>query len=285
MGILTDEISKILGEKKEIKYQNMGSVGPGTTVMIPENAVKSDGSVDIIIQIRGIAGGDLKTAGKLGLNAVVITAEAGGIGSKENQEMFGNASFVNSAVSKVLGFLQKKFPDKKIHRGKLALSWFSGGYAAGRNILMQRKAIPGGIDAAISIDGMHDAPGTPGMQAYIDFAKEVAKDPNKKFVVIHSAVNPGKYTSTTQAADQIVNNLGIQRAPVEQWNGQGTKPKTKAQLGGVEVTQLYDKEQPYMAKDEHGVTRPNVRGQTSGGQHIDALDWGVNNAFKELGWN
>lgn len=283
-GLITNIIENALKNKKSISFTNLGSVGPGTTVMIPQNPVKGNGEVDFVFQIRGISGGDTKTASKLGLNAVVITAEAGGLGSKENLAQFGSANFINNGIAKVLGFLQKKYPDKKLTRGKLAVSWFSGGYAAGRNILAERNKIPGGIDAAISIDGMHDAPGTEGAKAYLDFAKEVAKDPNKKFVVIHSAVNPGKYTSTTQSADYLLNQMNLQRQKIEQWNGQGTKPAGQAELGGFKTIQLYDQEQPYVAKDESGKVRPNVPGKTSGWQHIDSLNWGLENAFKELKW-
>src|SRR5258708_7930282 len=109
-------------EKPKLTFKPIGSVGPGTTVMIPPNPVKSDGSVDFVFIIRGLAGGDTKTASQLGVNAVIITAEAGGLGSKENQAAFGRASFINESIAKVLANLKQMYPDKPVHRGKLAIS-------------------------------------------------------------------------------------------------------------------------------------------------------------------
>lgn len=282
---LENEISSEKKEKKEIQFQNLGSVGPGTTVMVSTNAVKPDGAVDIVINIRGIPGGDTKTASSLGVNAVVITAEAGGLGSKENQSQFGNASFINKAVGMVLGSLKKKYPEKNIHRGKLVVSGFSGGGGAIAGLLTQRQQVTGGIDGVIINDGLHANPGTPAMNAVLEYAKEAEKNPDKaKFSLIHTAVNPGKYISTSKTADYLLQELGLERQKLEgEWNGVGPKPSSQAQRGGVKITQLYDQEQPYMAKDPTtGKVRPNVMGATSGGQHISSLHW-MPNAFADIG--
>lgn len=285
-GILTQTVQKAIQNPISPKptFKTLGSVGPGTTLMMPANPVKADGSVDIVINIRGIAGGDVGFASSLGVNAVIISAEAGGLGSKQCQEKFGNAAFVNGAVSKVIGFLQKQFPDKNVHRGKLIVSGFSGGGGAIAQMLTQKDQIQGGLNGVLINDGLHANPGTPEMNAVLDYAKEAEKNPDKyKFSLIHSAVNPGKYISTTQTADYLLNQLNLQRKPIDQtWNGVGPKPVSQAKAGGFVVTQLYDKEQPYMAKDDKGQLRPNVMGKTSGGQHISALHW-MPNAFKDIG--
>ena len=280
-----DPISQEKKEPKKIEFQNLGSVGPGTTVMIPTNPVKPDGAVDIVINIRGIPGGDTKTASSLGVNAVIVTAEAGGLGSKENQSQFGNAAFINKAVNTVLGHLKKKYPEKNIHRGKLVVSGFSGGGGAIASLLTQKENVPGGIDGIIINDGLHANPGTPAMNAVLEYAREAEKNPDKyRFSLIHSAVNPGKYISTTQTANYLLQQLGMERQKHEQeWNGIGPKPASQASKGGVKITQLYDQEQPYMAKDpQTGQLRPNVMGLTSGGQHISSLHW-MPNAFADIG--
>jgi predicted esterase len=285
-GILTRFVATSLpaASSSAPKFQTLGSVGPGTSVMMPENPVKPDGSVDIVVNIRGIPGGDAKTAASLGVNAIVVTAEAGGLGSKENQARFGNANFINEAVSKVLGFLQQKFPDKNIHRGRLVVSGFSGGGGAIASLLTERNKIKGGVDGVVINDGLHANPGSPGMQAVLDYAKEAAQHPDKyKLNVIHTAVNPGKYISTTQTANYLLQQLGMSRNSYSgEWSGVGPKPVSEASKGGVKVVQLYDKEQPYMAKDpKTGVVRPNVLNETSGGQHISSLQW-MPNAFQGI---
>lgn len=255
--------------------------GPGTTTMVPENPVQNDGTVNIVINIRGIAGGDTKGAASLGVNAVIVTAEKGGLGSAENQKEYGNANFVNRCVSTIISSLQKQYPDKNVHRGKLIVSGFSGGGASIAAILAQESQVQGGIDGAIINDGLHANPGTPEMNGVLNYAKEAQKNPNKKLNIIHTAVEPGKYISTTQTSDYLLNQLNLKRNPVENWNGIGVKPISRASSGGVTITQLYDEQQPYMARDEQGKIRPNVMGKTSGGQHISSLKW-MPNAFKDI---
>lgn len=276
-GLLSKIVEDSLGIKN--KFKSLGSVGPGTTVLMPENPIKADGSVDIIINIRGIAGGDTKTASNMGVNAVIVTAEAGGLGSKENAESFGYASFVNDSVSKVLGFIKKQFPDKNVHRGKLIISGFSGGGSAIANILSQKDKVNGPIDGVLFNDALHASPNDPRLNAIIEYAKEAEKDPSKKFKLIHTAVVPGSYASTTDVADYILKQLNLNRKSTDSHGEIG--PVSEAKSGGVTITQLYDRKDPYMVRDSNGQLKANIPG-TAGWQHIKSLEWGNRNAFKDL---
>lgn len=279
-GVVSDLVEKSFA--KPTNYRTLGSVGRGTTVMMPENPVKPDGSVDIIFQIRGMAGGDTKTASSIGKNAVIITAEAGGKGSKENLEAYGSPAFINESVAKVLGTLKQNFPDKNVHLGKLTVSSFSGGGSATAQLLMNRQSLPKGSQPPkfVFIDGLHSDPKGNVMKAVVDYAKEVKDNPQAgELSIIHTAVVPGGYASTTQVADSLLGQLGLQRQPTNQPQGEGdiVRPTSAARAGGLSVVQLYDTKQPYMAKDPRsGEVRPNVPG-TAGWQHIKALDWGLKN--------
>lgn len=280
-GIVSDLVEKTFS-KPATTYRTLGSVGRGTTVMMPDTPVKSDGSVDIIFQIRGIAGGDTKTAGAIGKNAVIITAEAGGIGSKENLAAYGSPAFINEAVNKVIANLKQNFPEKNVHLGKLTVSSFSGGGSATAQLLMNRESLPKGSQPPkfVFIDGLHADPRSNVMKAVVDYAKEVKDNPKMgELSIIHTAVVPGKYTSTTEVADHLLDQLGLQRQSINQSQGEGdeVRPTSAANAGGLNVVQLYDTQQPYMAKDPHtGEVKPNVPG-TAGWQHIKALDWGLRN--------
>lgn len=282
-GVLTTLVQKAFNlNEPEQKFYSIGSVGPGTTVMAPSNVVKPDGSVDIVINIRGIAGGDTKTATNLGLKAVIVTAEAGGMGSKENSAAYGHANFINSAVSKIISKIQSQHPDKQIKRGKLIVSGFSGGGSAIASIIHEENKIPNGIDSIILNDALHASKNDPRMKSIIDFAQKAKENPNKKFKLIHTAVEPGSYPSTTSVADYILSQLNIDRKKVTDWQGNGTKPASEAKEGGLTITQLYDQQMPYMLRDpKDGSTKPNVPG-TAGWQHIDSLKWGNENMFKDL---
>lgn len=279
-GIVSDLVEKSLSKPT---FRTLGSVGRGTTVMVPENPVKSDGSVDVIFQIRGLAGGDTKTASSIGKNAIIITAEAGGLGSKENLEAYGSPAFINEAVSKVLANLKQNFPDKNVHLGRLTVSSFSGGGSATAQLLMNRNALPKGTQPPkfVFIDGLHAEPNGNVMKAIVDYAKEVKDNPRAgELSIVHTAVVPGSYASTTQVADHLLSQIGLQRQTTNQPQGEGdeVRPTSVAQSGGLKVVQLYDQKQPYMAKDPRsGEVKPNVPG-TAGWQHIQSLRWALNNA-------
>jgi hypothetical protein len=279
-GILTDMVEEhFIGKPKAaLPFKALGSVGPGTSVMMPPNPVKPDGSVDIVIQIRGISGGDTKVLSQMGKNAVFITSEAGGMGSKENFQAYGNPQFINKAVGTVLSFLKKQFPDKNISLGKLTVSSFSGGGQATANLLAHRDQLPKGTQPPkfVFIDGLHSDPNGAAMKAVVEFANASKDDAaNGELELVHSAVVPQGYASTTQVADHLVQSLGLQRTKVP-YKNEGFAPASVAQKGGVKITQLYDKEAPYMAKTENGEMKPNVPG-TSGAQHIQALRWALQN--------
>lgn len=279
-GVVSDMVDKALDIVKPfIKYTPIGSVGPGTTVMVPENAAKADGSVDIVFQIRGLSGGDTKGAGGMGVQAVVITAEAGGMGSKENLASYGSPAFISKAVNSVLANLQKKYPDKKIHLGKLTISSFSGGGSATAALLANRKDLPRGSTPPkfVFIDGLHSDKGGSVMKEVMNFANVVKDNPEAgELSIVHTAVVPTGYRSTTDVADEILGATGLTRKSVKS-DSKELNPATEAQQGGLKIIQLYNKPEPYMVKDPvSGELKANIPG-TAGYQHIKSLEWGLKN--------
>jgi hypothetical protein len=273
MGILSKIVEETFNPSKtRPKFKTLGSAGPGTVIMMSENAVKPDGSVDIVINIRGIPGAT-KSAASLGVNAVVVTAEAGGLGSSKLHKAFGSAAWINHAVSTVLAHLQKQFPDKKIKRGKLVVSGFSGGGGAIASIATQRSGVKGGIDGIIINDGLHSKPGSAGMEAIVEFAREAQKDPTKKFKILHTAIVPwspklGRYTSTTESANYILDRLGLERQMETESTEFGFKPTSHARSGGVEIVAMHD--------------MPGRSLEESKKQHVDALKKGHPWLFRDI---
>ncbi len=270
-GTITDIIkADVAGGKQPVAFKPLGSVGAGTTVLTPMDPVKPDGSVDFIIQIRGIAGGDVKTASQIGKNAVIITAEAGGMGSAQNAKAFGNAGFINDSIGKVLAQLQKQHPDVTLHRGKLTISSFSGGGSATANLIAEKGQIKGGVDRFVFMDGLHSDFDSLQMKAVVQYAEQVANDPSKgELDILHSAVQVNGYNSTTKTSDHVLDAVGLKRTKLD--NQPGVGPASTAQKGGLKVIQLYDKPDPYMIG-----TKVNVPG-TAGYQHIQSLKWGLKN--------
>lgn len=236
---------------------NISTGYPGTNVLVPANPIMPDGTVNIMIVIRG--GGGAEWANKSSLNAVIVTAEAGGMASLENTQAYGRAAFPNAVISKICQALTEK-TGKPIKLGKFGLSSFSGGYDAVNKILMHRgelfytlngQKIKYDIDSVYMMDGMHhsikdnpDGSANPEMAAYIQYAKEAMKDPSKKFLIMHSAIKP-PYASTTETSDYILKHLGLNRKisdgkQVFTKGSESIAPKTVAGAGGFNVYQMYD---------------------------------------------
>ncbi len=279
-GTLSSYIEKKLTDlKSKPNFIPLTSVGPGTSVFMNSGAVKPDGSVDFIVNFRGIPG-DAGSIGKSvgNANAVVITAEAVGKGDNKGSAMlvnqFASSGKVNEMVGTVLNYLKKQFPDKEIKRGKLIISGFSGGGAVVARLAAEQANIKGGIDGIIINDGLHSEIGSKPLDAIVEFARQAQKDPSKKFKIIHTAIKPG-YTSTTETADHILKQLGIERQKTDSKNFKdyGFEPASVAQDGGVEIIQMYDKPAPYYVDNRPG---------SLGDQHVQSLRKGHPYLFRDV---
>jgi hypothetical protein len=270
-GILGDKIRQQFADNK-FKYSGAG-IGlsvPNTQVIWPgPQCIHPDGSVNILFFFRG-GGADVMS--KSSTNAIVVMADAGGIGGGASANQFGNASFVNSSVQSIIAQLKNKFPDKNIHLGHLGFTGWSGGYAPIGRILSS-----GGLvkqpDHVSVLDGIHEGdlhkPNGASLDKQWKGIIDAAKDGKTEFTFVHTAVNPGSYASTTDAANYFLAHNNMSRQPVEQWDGKGKKPDSIASAGNFKVVQLYSEEQPYMVKDPSGQNKPNIPG-TAGYQHIQA---------------
>ena len=276
-GILSDLVDRAISKKTGTKpYQMLGlSLGSGTSVLFPAEPVKPDGTVDILISLKAVGLGDTKTAARTGTKAVIVSAylDLQG-GSTQYKEQFGSANFVNKAVGTIISYLKKMYPDKNVRRGKLGVVWWSGGYDAGRSIIDQRTAIPGGINAVVALDGGHGKSDR-YMQPFWDYARE-AQQGKGKFVFVSTGVEPGKYPSTSAVSQRIADhlNLSYQNVDPQSWTGRQVAPAAIAKSKNVSLVQLYkpyDKANPYKLKEMMS-------------QHGEALRWGLYNLNGILGW-
>ena len=281
-GILSSYVEKHIKDTKKPKFIALTSLGPRIGVFMSETAVKPDGTVDFIVNFRGVSGDPKKVGQNFNNpNAVIITAEASGpqeenMGSKLLEQQFGYPAKVNEMVSQVLHHLQKQFPDKKIKRGKLIISGFSGGGSVVARLIAEKDKINGGINGAIINDGLHSPIGSKTLDKVVEFAREAEKDPNLKFKLIHTAIKPS-YTSTTETSNYILDKLQLKRNPIEdksKYEQYGFVPASEAKSGGFEVVQMYDNPKlPYYVDN-----RPGSLGDT----HVQSLWKGNPYIFRDV---
>jgi len=125
-----------------------------------------------------------------------------------------------------------------INIDRVFLSGFSAGYGAVRAILRNRAEAISGV---LLLDGLHTdyiPPRTPifeggrldttKLQPFLDFAKS-----GKRFVFSHSEIFPGTFASTTETADWLIAQLGMQRTPVLKWGPHGMQQLSEAKSGNV----------------------------------------------------
>jgi hypothetical protein len=238
-GLLTSMVQQhfgtTAGKKEPTKYETTFNI-PGAQIHVPANAVNPNTKVyNIVIHFKSTAG----HLAKSGLNTVVVTAnEAGGnqfTGDfSKSYSQAKRGKFVSKVLSAVQGYLGKKVPGAKL--GKWGMSAFSGGSGAVNRILKEKN-----YPSPPSYIGMYDA--MHGERQVQQWAEEnnVASDPTKKLVVMHSAIDPGKYQSTTEAAEKLSANLGAQPTQVAWQPGhEPIQPVSQRSVGGVHVYQMYD---------------------------------------------
>ncbi len=251
----------------------INSGNPNVIITVPDNPIiggtkkpdgtYSNGKYNVFIQIKSGTG-----ATKAGINTIIVEANAnidGGL-SGAYDKLFPNADWAKTALGNIQSALTKYFGNVSLN--KLGVGNFSAGYS-GADKLLSDPVLKNNITDVVSLDGMHY--GKSGkinelaMKPWLDFAKSAKNDPNKKFVMLHTSVNPGSYISTTETAQYLLDQLGIKRQP---YNNEktfaGIKPASIANNGGVSVVQLYDKDDPYTING-----KSNAPG-TSGYQHIQA---------------
>ncbi|MEZ0367676.1 MAG: hypothetical protein ACAI44_01180, partial [Candidatus Sericytochromatia bacterium] len=125
----------------------------GVKMYAPQNPIRRDGTVDIIIQFRGVVP---KAFEQGGVNAVVLTAETDGL-SDEMMEKFGQKGFVPRMIETAMAKVRQQYPDAKA--GRLALGSFSAGYAP-LQVALSNPEVRQRADSVVVLDGIHyGAPG------------------------------------------------------------------------------------------------------------------------------
>lgn len=153
--------------------------------------------------------------------------------------VFGKAFADPALFAKLLGEA-KAATGSTLH--PVVLTSFSAGYGSVRAILRD----PDNwllIDGIILEDSLHTGylpDGAPGpldtslLQPFLEFARE-AVDGKKRMLIIHSEIFPGTFASTTETADYILQQLGLDRKPVLKWGPNGMQQISDVRKGSFHL--------------------------------------------------
>jgi len=210
--------------------------------------VTKDGGFDLIVHFHGhepIRKEFVKTA-----KGIVLVGIDLGIGSGPYASTFSSPETFEKLLRSVEAEMARRSGRKTAHVRKLALSSWSAGYGAVEQIL--RQPVAKRIDAVILFDSLHtgytdpDAKTlyTPGLDPFVDFAKQAAKGSRLMFQSYSSIIPPG-YASTTETAHYVISQLG----------GKPVKA-SRSDVLGLQMFEKYDKGN-YRARGYRGDDKPD----------------------------
>jgi hypothetical protein len=127
----------------------------------------------------------------------------------------------------------------------VGLTAWSAGYGAIREILKVSKDYEQ-VQFVLLIDGLHAGyvTGKPGplesrlvtedLDVFLRFARDAVSG-KKQMVITHSEIFPGTFASTTEAADYLLQQLGLQLQATLQWGPMKTQQLSEARAGKFRV--------------------------------------------------
>jgi hypothetical protein len=193
---------------------------PEWKLFLPASYEHRPGAVaDVLVHFHGHPQTVWNNAAYARLNAVVVTVNYNGLSSAYSTPFAGGGSF-RTLLDDALARLREQpdFPDD-LRWGNVAVSSFSAGYGAVREVLKQ-QAFRDEIDALVLADSLYastDTDGTPvdsQLADFINFAR-LAAEGKKTFVFTHSLVPTNGYERTEECGDEMLARLGLATAPID----------------------------------------------------------------------
>lgn len=129
--------------------------------------------------------------------------------------------------------------------GRVILGGWSAGCGALRQILKSPESYAR-VNSVVCIDGVHTdyTDGKPGplesslaednLQVWLHLGRD-AMAGRKRFLLTHSELFPGTYASTTETADYLLKQLGVQQRAVLKWGPMGMQQLSEASSGKFRV--------------------------------------------------
>jgi len=219
----------------------------GQMIAPGSGGITRSGGFDLIVHFHGhepIRKEFVKAA-----KGIVLVGIDLGIGSGAYSQAFASRVAFERLLESVEKEMARRHGRKKAHVRKLALSAWSAGYGAIGQILQQ----PAGkkVDAVILLDSVHTGYldggkklQTPGLEPFIDFARQAVRG-KKLMFHSYSSIQPPGYASTQECARYIIKSLG----------GKPRKANRKDPLGLV-MFERYDRGN-YRARGYRGDDKPD----------------------------
>jgi hypothetical protein len=167
-------------------------------------------------------------------NRMAVFSVAGGTGSSTYSKLFEDPHRFPEVMKEVEETAHRRF-------GRVFLGGWSAGCGALRQILKSPEAYAR-VNGVVCLDGVHTdyTEGKPGplessltdenLAVWLKLGRD-AMAGRKRFLLTHSEIFPGTYASTTETADYLLKQLGVQRRAVLKWGPMGMQQLSQASVG------------------------------------------------------
>ena len=183
-------------------------------VFLPESCIVED-DFDLLIHFHGAPPVFAKALSATGMNAAIAVENLGTISGDYDGRYLHSATF-DALRNRVIGLVNSACSGNH-HPRRIALSAWSAGYAAVKDVLSDRDRAAQ-IDAVLLADGLHAAFVDPfhrelapnALWQFVDFARE-AQAGEKLMVITHSEIATPGYASTTETTTFLLKQVGVER--------------------------------------------------------------------------
>jgi hypothetical protein len=188
--------------------------GASDVVLIPADCLGDTESYDVVIHFHGIHTALEPAMMRSGLHAVMLVLDDG-IGASVYSQKYQFDWSLGWLLRRVDRVVEEHCPMPGRRVGRVALSAWSAGYAAIWRILSHPESAAK-VDAVLLADGLHARLGNGGvigavdMRPFLRFARRAVAG-KKLFGITHSEIPTPGYASTTETADYLLAELGMQR--------------------------------------------------------------------------
>jgi hypothetical protein len=203
------------------------------TLFLPE-ALPGDGAVPLFVHFHGAPWLAEVAAARLG-KAACVSVQLGA-GSSTYARPFADPGAFGELLHEAEAKAGRRFQP-------VVLTAWSAGYGAVRAILRVPEHYQR-VKAVLLLDGLHAGyvGGQPGPRESslitedLDVFVKLARDATagkKQLLVTHTEIFPGTFASTTETADYLLKEVGLQREPVLKWGPLRTQQLSEARQGGL----------------------------------------------------
>jgi hypothetical protein len=190
----------------------------GHLFMGNEHAVDASGAFDLIMHLHGevTVRRELVASGQpFVLYTLTLPI------NESYAPLFAGSGLLGRLIDEVTAAVSKR-QGRSTRVRHLALSAWSAGFEGVRSILYQPEAER--VEAVLLVDGLHAPRKAKGLvenlEPFVRFARRAAKG-ERWFVITHSSIPTGGYTSTTESAHFLIHELGGRPTAVQRDDGFG----------------------------------------------------------------